>query len=125
MYAVDNAFINYAVETITGQDKGWRLENMVFIELLRRKNESFHDLYYYKKNYEIDFVIFKTGKVIELIQVAYDIQNEKTRKRELSALLKGSEELKCNKLTLINISEKETITINDKEINVVPITEWL
>jgi predicted AAA+ superfamily ATPase len=50
------------------------LENAVFIKL----NQERERLSYLKDIYEVDFY---TGEV--LYQVAYDISNEKTRKREL------------------------------------------
>jgi len=51
--------------------------------------------------------------------------NEKTRKREISALLKGADELRCNTLTIITQDEKETISENGKTIEVVSVIDWL
>lgn len=55
---------------------GWRLENVVYIELLRRCAYDFLDVYYHKsapRAKEIDFVVCDKNRAVELIQVAYEI----------------------------------------------------
>ena len=74
---------------------------------------------------EIDFVISQNGKIQELIQVSLTLENGKTRKREISALLKGTDELRCNNLKIITQDENETLFENDKKIAVVSIIDWL
>ena len=58
--------------------------------------------YYCTRNdKEIDFVTRKGSKVEQLIQVCYDMSSEKTRKRELDALVEAAEELHCENLLAI------------------------
>jgi len=106
-------------------NEGYLLENIVFLELCRRRADNNFDIYYYNNNYEIDFVIAQNGKIQELIQVSLMLENEKTRKREISALLKGAAELHCNALTIITQDERETISENDKTIEVISVIDWL
>jgi predicted AAA+ superfamily ATPase len=101
------------------------LENIVFLELCRRRADSNYDIYYYNNNYEIDFVVAQNGKIQELIQISLTLENEKTHKREISALLKGADELRCNALTIITQDEKKTISKDDKTIEVVSVIDWL
>ena len=124
-YAIDTAFISVAKEGFSEQNFGWRLENIVCIELLRRKNQTFNDVYYFQKGYEIDFVLCNDNSIVELIQVSADISAIKTFKRETNALFRASEELRCNNLTLITLNENRTFSENNKTINIVSILDWL
>jgi predicted AAA+ superfamily ATPase len=123
-YAIDSAFLSFLPE-ITGENEGYLLENIVFLELCRRRAENNFDIYYYNNNCEIDFVIAKSGHIQQLIQVSLSLENEKTRKREISALLKCADELRCNNLKVITQDEKETILENGKKIEVVSVIDWL
>lgn len=124
-YVVDLAFIADREDSMLGENLGWRLENLVYIELLRRTRPLLQDVYFYRKGYEVDFVICKRNKVIELIQVSVDISSPKTYKREVSALVKGSAELNCNKLTLITSNVNSKVAEGGCNIDVVSIINWL
>ena len=124
-YTIDPAFIFTEKEVFSDQDFGARLENIVCIELLRRKNQHLNDVFFFKNSYEIDFVLCYDNKVNELIQVSADISNVKTYNREINALVRGAEELRCNNLTLITLLENKTVTVNNKIINIISVLEWL
>jgi len=105
---------------------GWRLENVVCIELLRRYHHQYAEVFYYKeKSFEIDFLVAKNGMVQELIQVSYQIVSEKTRKREINGLVQGAKKFNCRKLTLITFSTEEVIKKDGETINIIPATKWL
>lgn len=127
-YIIDPGLQNNRDNAFAADNIGWRLENVVFIELQRRCANDFLDIYYYKESArtkEIDFVICNQDKAIELIQVAYDINNEKTFNRETSSLIKASASLSCDKLTLISFSPSRTMTIDGKTIRIVSAIDWL
>ena len=124
-YVIDTAFISTAKEGFSEQNFGWRLENIVCIELFRRKNQTLNDVYYYKNGYEIDFVLVSDNKVVELIQVAADISSPKTFNRETNALFRAAAELHCNNLTLITLNENKTYTTDNRTINIVSMIKWL
>jgi predicted AAA+ superfamily ATPase len=124
-YVIDTAFISVAKEGFSEKNFGWRLENIVCIELLRRRNKTLNDVYYYQNGYEIDFVLCNDNSIVELIQVSVDISSVKTFKRETKALLRASEELHCNNLTLIVLNENRTFMENNKTINIISIIDWL
>lgn len=124
-YVVDLAFISDRVDSMMGENMGWRLENLVYIELLRRTRPLFQDVYYYRKGYEIDFVVCDGNRVVELIQVSVDISSPKTYKREVSALVKGAAALHCDHLTLITSNENSTVTTDGCDIQIVSIVDWL
>lgn len=124
-YLVDTAFITHGTSELSGENLGYQLENVVYLELLRRRTQGNYEVYFYKKDYEVDFVLVRNRKVIRLIQVCYDISAYKTRKRELNSLLKGSMELQCDQLLLITQSQSEQVELEGKSIQVMPIMDWL
>ena len=119
-YVVDTAF-----PTLYGmEDRGRRMENIVAVELIRRKyykdpmlNVSY---YYTKKGREVDFVLSHGLKVEALIQVSYDVEDPDTRKRELRALEEASEELRCKNKTVITWDYEEK-----GGIKFMPLWKWL
>lgn len=126
VYVVDTAFVTEREDNFSLENLGWKLENVVCIELMRRYKPLFCDIFYYKEaSSQVDFVIAKDGNVQELIQVSYDISTEKTRNREIRGLKNAAKKLKCNNLTLVTFEEQDTIEEDGYNINVIPATEWL
>ena len=126
VYVVDTAFSTERDDNFSLENLGWKLENVVCVELMRRYKPMFCDVFYYKDtSSQVDFVVAKDGNVRELIQVSYDISNEKTRKREIRGLKNAAKQLKCNNLTLITFEDNETIEEDCLTINVIPAIEWL
>ena len=98
------------------QDFGRNLENIVYLELLRRN----YEIYIGKVNSnEVDFIAIKNG-ITQYYQVAETVTNEKTLKRELKPL----ENIKDNyQKFLITADEKPLITHNGiQQINII---DWL
>jgi predicted AAA+ superfamily ATPase len=124
-YVIDTGMLSVDVQALSDKNIGTRLENVVCVELLRRRNFTFNDVFFYKNGYEIDFVLAEDGKVKELIEVSADISAVKTFNRETAALLKGANLFKCNKLTLITMDENRTYSAANKEINIVSVLEWM
>jgi len=124
-YVIDTAFISTTKEGFSEQNFGWRLENIVCIELFRRRNQTLNDVYYYKNNYEVDFVLVSDNKIVELIQVSTDISTQKTFIREVNALFRAGTELCCNNLTLITLNEDRTYSVDNQTINIISILKWL
>lgn len=122
-YIVDNGFVQSSAFNLS-DNLGRLLENQVFVELLRKGYVPGQTLFYYRSrnNREVDFVTRKGPKVEHLIQVSYSLDSAKTRKREISALVECGDELKCDDLSIVTFSEKETLT-DPIPITVIPITE--
>lgn len=130
LYAIDNAFISDRDNVLMSENLGWRLENTIAIELMRRCKTESESIYYLRKPkvYEVDFVKVERAKIKQLIQVAYDFSSPSTKQysREVGGLLKGSVETGCDDLLLIvMIGNPTTIKIDGKEIKVVNATDWL
>lgn len=125
-YCIDVAMMNSRENAFSGEDLGWRLETIVFIELLRRCKSQMQDVYYYSdRSCEIDFVVCERNSVAVLYQVSYDISAEKTKKREISALLQGAKKLNCRNLYLITDHESGDIEENGVTIKIRPAFDWL
>jgi predicted AAA+ superfamily ATPase len=125
VYVVDNGLI-YTRSFELSSNNGRQLENMVFIELLRRGYDLKKSLFYYRtsNDKEVDFVIRDGRKVTSLIQVSYDISKTKTRERELDALVKASEELKCDNLMLISWNHDGSVEYKGKSIRIISMDKW-
>lgn len=130
VYSIDNAFITNHDETLQTQSLGWRLENMVAIELLRRMEYDTQQLFYIgqNKSYEVDFCVVDRNHVTQLIQVTYQFSNPgvKLYNREIGGLLKGAAATGCNNLTLIMMSgETGDLEVEGKIIHRVLAVDWL
>ena len=125
VYVVDNGFVQSTAFNLS-ENLGRLLENQVFVELLRRCYIPGKTLFYYRtrNDKEIDFVTRKGTKVEQLIQVCYDMTSEKTRKRELDALVEAAEELHCDNLLVITNDQQEKIEWKDKRIVVKPVSQF-
>ena len=84
-YLVDLGLLNIFAGKERTTDRGYILENVVYLELLRRGNKIWTGT---SRNSEVDFVCkTKTGD-IEYYQVAWQMTDEKTVEREFGALEK-------------------------------------
>ena len=100
---------------------GHLLENLVFIELLRRGKT----VYYHNKGQECDFVLVEDKTVTAAIQVTYAMLNEKTRKREIDGLLDAMNAYKLQSGLIITDDTEDEIIENDRKITIIPAWKWL
>ncbi len=121
IYVIDNSFISQVV----GDDKGKKMENLVFLGLLGRGYQVNKDIFYYKNGLEIDFLIKEKNRVKSLIQSCYDIEDYITKEREVKSLLKASRELRCGNLEIITFDYESEKKIEGKKIKFIPLWKWL
>jgi len=122
IYCIDNGLAE-AVAFQFSRNKGKFLENLVFLELRRKTQE----IYYYKtfNNLEVDFLV-KSGKNnLRLIQVADNLDNDKTRQREINALEKAMDELGLKTALILTEDTEEEIVLKGKVLIIQPIYKWL
>jgi len=122
IYLVDNGLL-----IVNGVESTSRLmENLFFSELLKKGLTPNENLFYFSSNNkEVDFVIKSGGKVKQLIQVCYNIEDFDTKEREISALVKASEELDCNDLTVITWDYEGVEKHDGRRIKFLPLWKWL
>lgn len=134
VYSIDLGLIN-AINLKFSENIGRLCENVAAIKLLKDFGEE--NLFYWKnQNKEVDFMVKEKLKIKQLIQVCYDIKEKKARKREISGLLKASEELKCNDLLVLTwdfegeekiypVRNKFSNGVKNKKIKFLPLWKWL
>jgi hypothetical protein len=110
------------------EDIGKRMENIVFLELLRETNKNpLTEIYYWRdyQQHEVDFVVKEGINVNKLIQVTYASARDEIEKREIRSLLKASEQLKCKNLLCITWDYEASEEIKEKKIKFIPLWKFL
>ncbi|MCD6514627.1 MAG: ATP-binding protein [Candidatus Odinarchaeota archaeon] len=103
------------------------MENLVYIELIKRFSEDKSiEIYYYKaNNNEVDFIIKRGLSVIKLIQVCYSFTSERTKKREVSALLKAMNKFNISEGYVITWDYEKIENYNNKRVIFRPLWKFL
>ena len=126
VYAIDVAFMNKRENAFAGDNLGWRLETVVYLELRRRIKTAEEDIYYFDNgNTEADFIVCSGSKVMGIYQVAYDIENPRTRRREINGAVAAAKHTKCSNVFILTDHHSETIVSNGIEIKAMPVWEWI
>jgi predicted AAA+ superfamily ATPase len=125
IYSIDTGLSN-RVSFQVGSRQAQNLENIVFLELLRRKR----DVYYYKtkNDLEVDFLVKEGRQVRQLIQVSYTIADERTRKRELAALETAWRELNSDpsiRCLLLTMDREENLEQGHAGVAIRNVMDWL
>jgi predicted AAA+ superfamily ATPase len=126
MYGIDPALIR---ATAGGADnRGLLLENLVYLELLRRRKI----VHYYadpQGKHEVDFVSRDPESgAVELIQVCADLSRAETRERELRGLQHAAtafRSLPDDNLLLLTMDYRGVEQVADRRIACLPVWEWL
>ncbi len=127
IYSIDTGISN-AVGFRFSKSLGKIAENLVFLELQRRKMKSKNlEIFYWKdpQQREVDFLLKEDQNIKELIQVCWDITNQKTKERELKSLLKAMKTLNREKGLIITEDFEGEEKIKEKKIIYKPLWKWL
>lgn len=120
IYIIDNGLAKYLGFRFT-PDNGRLLENAVFIELKRRRNE----IYYYFDNKECDFVIKgQTAGITQVIQVCFELTTE-NKEREIEGLKEAMIKFKLKEGLILTYDQEDEFNIKGKKIIVKPVWKWL
>lgn len=119
IYVIDLAFSNLFEKPL---DLGRKMENLVFIELLRRLQNRASQVFYHttKDGKEVDFIVKTSGRIEQIIEVCHEVDEEHVKK-----VVKASEELDCKKLLCITRNQEGETRVKNKEIEYMPIWKWL
>ena len=127
IYAIDTGLCN-AVGFRFSENDGRLAENVVFVALKRKQNlNPDMELFYWKDVHhrEVDFVIKDGLKVTNLIQVCWNVQDEKTKNRELRSLRKAMEELNVTNAAVITGEIEGEEKLHDNTVKLIPLWKWL
>lgn len=119
VYVIDTGLIN-AIAFKVSKDIGKLYENAVFIELKRRGKE----VYYWKNNYECDFLVKESEKIKEVIQVCSEL-TEENKGREINGMLEALEEFKLKEGLIVTGDFEGEERIKGKKIIYKPLWKWL
>ena len=114
-YFVDNGILSLFLinpETIL-------LENIV---ALRLKQQYGAEVYYLKKQTEVDFYIPQKGI---MVQASYKILTAETEKREIDGLLKAAQHVETKEMIVVTLDTEKQVSVNGFTINFVPVWKWL
>jgi uncharacterized protein len=118
IYSIDTGLINANTLSFS-EDYGRILENLVFLHFRRKTNK----IYYFRKNYECDFVVIREKDKKEVFQVCYHL-NADNQKREINGLTEAMKELSIDSGTIITFEQNDQIQTEGKTISVVAANEF-
>jgi predicted AAA+ superfamily ATPase len=118
-YMVDTGLVR-AMTPKNDAEKGWLLENLVFMQLRRGNNKI--EYYINKKGGEVDFLVTDLDtKARRLIQVARNMEKEETKDRELAAIRLAKDEIKVKDCSIVTW---DTECVLEDDINIVPVWKF-
>ena len=119
VYTIDPAFAHRLGFNFS-ENKGRILENIVYLELLRRGKE----VYYHSGKKECDFVIKEGLDIVEAIQVAYQV-NVNNCEREYQGLHEAMTIYNLKEGLVLNYNSEESFIPDNVGMKVLPVWEWL
>ena len=103
------------------EDRGHRLENLVFVELYRQGRE----IYYYNNNgHECDFVVCENQKPELLIQVCEEVVTD-NQDREYGGLVAAMKELQVDKGVILTMNQSDMACVDGYSIETIPVWKWI
>ncbi len=118
VYFIDNGLRN-VLTFQRYQNKGHLLENIVFLELIRRGKEI---TYFNENNSECDFVAKDTS--FETFQVCFEL-NDKNKDREVNGLLSAMNFFKLKTGYILTYDQEDELKIDSKVVKIIPVWKWL
>lgn len=120
LYSIDTGLLN-AMTFRNSADSGPLLETMVFMQLRRRGYAV--EYIQTKDGYETDFFArHKATGDVSLIQVCWNMTDQKTFERELRGLQSAKAELSLDSGTIVTWDDESAL---DGGVDIVPIWKWL
>lgn len=123
VYALDLG-LRQVVSLAHSQDKGHIIETAVFHLLMQQMNDG---VFYWKQDYEIDFVIRKANSIKTLLQVFNgDSDGLKLVPREINAFKSAAEKFpKAEKIIVASHAISQSTVKTEKDIQILPLWRYL
>ncbi len=121
-YLIDHGLAR-AAAIARQEDVGHHLENIVYVELRRRKREVAYHVT--TSGYEVDFVVMDRGTPTELVQVCASLAEATTREREARALLEAAAETGVTVATIVTLHDEGTLEIGGLQVKIDPAWRFL
>ncbi|OGO90126.1 MAG: hypothetical protein A3F10_07140 [Coxiella sp. RIFCSPHIGHO2_12_FULL_42_15] len=116
--------IRNVIALTASSDLGHAMETLVYLSLI---HDDALDVYYWRKNKEVDFLVRKKNQTQYLIQVVYTgLDDEKIRMREIAALLSAREMFPKTRCLLITHHLPQSTTLfAENKITLIPLWKFL
>lgn len=121
VYAIDPGLVRACSRSLR-PNWGRLLENQVFLEL--RRHHDLIEYYRTKSGYEVDFIVTDPHGRKMLIQVAAEMSDDETRRRELKALEEAIGECRPDRAIVVTLNHDEKITMGKDQIGILPAWRW-
>lgn len=121
-YCIDHAFVRSCSSGIL-VNSGHLLENLVFLAL-RRLSPKIH-YYKTKQGWELDFIAILPDRTRLLVQVCEQMEQPKTRERELRALSESMKELGTSEGYVVTRAEDSVHELEHGQIRILPAWRFL
>ncbi len=117
-YLLDTGFSLLSTEF--SENRGKLLENVVAIEMFRRRAECF----YFKGRRECDFIVMEGAKPKAAIQVCWEL-TVRNETRELQGLLEAMKDFSIPEGFILTFDEEKELTVDGAKIRIIPAWKWL
>jgi len=127
VYCIDNGIVN-SIGFGLSENRGRLMENAIAVELQKRcTTERNFEVYYWKDHQqnEVDFVLKKGPKVVQLTQVTYVNSMDEINEREIKSLFKAAKKLSCKNLLVITWDFEAEEKIEGIKVIFTPLWSWL
>lgn len=119
IYSIDNGLA--AVNSASfSEDKGRMLENIVFLHL----RKHYKNIYYFREKHECDFLIKEKGKITDVIQVCFEL-NDDNKDREIKGLQEALEKVKLEQGMILTFNQEDELIVSNKKIKIKPVWKWM
>jgi uncharacterized protein len=119
VYSIDNGLSNVNSASFSA-DKGKMLENMVYMSLRADGKKIF----YLQEKGECDFVIKERNKIVEAIQVCFEV-TEDNKKREISGLMEALTKFNLGEGVILTYNQDDEFLVENKKVRVMSVWKWL
>ena len=119
VYAIDTGLINVNSGSFS-EDNGRKFENLVYLHL----RQKYREIYYFAEKSECDFVIVKNGRLVEAVQVCFEL-NRDNMNRELDGVVEALTFFDANEGFIVTLDQTDRLEKNGKIVHVVPSYQYL
>lgn len=119
VYAIDTGLINVNSGSFS-EDNGRKFENLVYLHL----RQKYKEIYYFAEKSECDFVIVNNGKLVEAVQVCFEL-NADNIGRELDGVVEALTFFGANEGFIVTLDQTDHLQKGGKIVHVVPSHQYL
>ena len=115
VYCIDQG-LGAALDYKFSRDLGRLLETTVALELFKQGRQ----IAYQQNNGECDFVVIDKDRLVEAIQVSFDLSDPETKKRELKGLIQACQKFNLKQGTIITFDLTGKFVSQGIKVSLIP-----